>query len=218
VRQALIVPGAAVRRYVQGAVEALPSVGISGELLAAPGEPTVPADLGEYGRALAYRIDGNGGVSAVIGLSVGAQVAAVAAATRVSSPAKTIGRLILISPTVDPAARWGPRLIGRWIAGGRVEPMSLLPRQLADWRRVGPARIAAVVRSARKVAIEQVLAEVSCPVTVVHAERDVITSHAYAARLAAVADGDLVVVPGATHSWPYDDPKRFAALIARLIS
>jgi pimeloyl-ACP methyl ester carboxylesterase len=214
VRQALIVPGAAVRRYVQGAVEALPSVGISGELHAAPGEPTVPADLGEYGRALAYRIDNNDGVSAVTGLSVGAQVAAVAAAT----VSKNIGRLILISPTVDPAARSGPRLIGRWIVGGRVEPMSLLPQQLADWRRAGPARIATVVRSARRVAIEQVLADVSCPVTVVHAERDVITSHAYAARLAAVADGDLVVVPDATHSWPYDDPTRFAALIARLIS
>jgi pimeloyl-ACP methyl ester carboxylesterase len=214
VRQALIVPGAAVRRYVQAVVEALPSVGISGELLAAPGEPTVPADLGEYGRALAYRIDDSGGVSAVIGLSVGAQVAAVAAATTVS---KSIGRLILISPTVEPATRSGPRLIRRWIAGGRVEPMSLLPHQLQDWRRAGPARIAAVVRSARRVAIEQVLADVSCPVTVVHAERDVITSHAYAARLAAAADGDLVVVPDATHSWPYGDPTRFAALIARLI-
>jgi pimeloyl-ACP methyl ester carboxylesterase len=214
VRQALIVPGAAVRRYVQSAVEALSSAGISGELLAAPGQRSVPADLAEYGRALAHRIDDSDGVSAVIGLSVGAQVAAVAAAT----VSKSIGRLILVSPTVDPAARSGPRLIGRWIAGGRVEPMSLLPLQLQDWRRAGPARIATVVRSARRVAIEQVLAEVSCPVTVVHAERDVITSHAYAARLAAVVDGDLVVVPAATHSWPYDDPTRFAALIARLIS
>jgi pimeloyl-ACP methyl ester carboxylesterase len=54
-------------------------------------------------------------------------------------------------------------------------------------------------------------------VTVVHAERDVITSHAYAAHLAAAVDGDLVIVPGATHSWPHDDPARFAALIDRLI-
>jgi pimeloyl-ACP methyl ester carboxylesterase len=96
--------------------------------------------------------------------------------------------------------------------------MSLLPLQLRDWRRAGPARIATVVGSAWRVAIEQVLADVSCPVTVVHAERDVITAHAYAARLAAIADGDLVVVPDATHSWPFDDPTRFATLIARLIS
>jgi pimeloyl-ACP methyl ester carboxylesterase len=199
-------------------------------LLPAPGDPTVPADLGEYGRSLADRIGSTGGVDALIGLSVGAQAAAVAAAATTESrphpprtgsdtrPASAIGRLILISPTVDPAARSGPRLLRRLIAEGRVEPMSLLPLQLPDWRRAGPARIAVVVRSARTIAIEQLLPDLSCPVTVVHAERDVITSHAYAAHLAADADGDLVVVPGATHSWPYDDPTRFAALIDRLIS
>jgi pimeloyl-ACP methyl ester carboxylesterase len=221
VRKALIVPGAAVRRYVLDAVEALSAVGIWGEVLAAPGEPMVPADLGEYGRALAGRIAG--GVDVLIGLSVGAQVAAVAAAAQphlslTRSPAEgAIRRLVLISPTVDPAARSGPRLVGRWVAGGRVEPMSLLAQQLPDWRRAGSARIATVVRSAREIAIEQLLPGVSCPVTVVHAERDVITSHAYAAHLAAAAGGDLVIVPGATHSWPYDDPARFAALIDRLI-
>ena len=223
-RKALIVPGAAVRRYVRDAVEALPTVGISGELLAALGEPKVPADLGEYGRELAGRITGGGGVDVLIGLSVGTQAAAVAAvetakAPRTCSPPPrgSVGRLVLISPTVDPAARSAPRLVGRWLAGGRVEPVSLLPQQLPDWGRAGPARIATVVRSARRFAIERLLPGVSCPVTVVHAERDVITSHAYAAHLAAAVDGDLVIVPGATHSWPHDDPARFAALIDRLI-
>lgn len=208
-RQALIVPGAGVRRYVQEAVEALPWVGISGELLAAPGQPTVPADLGAYGHLLARRIERSGGLSALIGLSVGAQVAAVAVAAATTAsrprcrvcgsdarPARPTGRLILISPTVDPAARSGPRLVGRWLAGGRVEPMALLPLQLPDWRRAGPRRIVTVVRSARRIAIEDLLADVSCPVTVVHAERDMITSHAYAARLAAAARGDLVIVHG----------------------
>jgi pimeloyl-ACP methyl ester carboxylesterase len=180
------------------------------------------ADLGEYGRNLAGRITRGGVVDVLIGLSVGTQVAAVAAvatakAPRTCSPRGSVGRLVLISPTVDPAARSAPRLVGRWLAGGRVEPVSLLPQQLPDWRRAGPARIATVVRSARRIAIERLLPGVSCPVTVVHAERDVITSHAYAAHLAAAADGDLVVVPGATHSWPHDDPARFAALIDRLI-
>jgi len=223
-RTALIVPGVAVRRYLAGAVAALTSVGISAELLPAPGEPKVSTDLSEYGRALARRIDDDGGVDALIGLSVGAQAAAVAAVALPSShpgsddrAASAVGRLILVSPTVDPAARRGPRLVGRWIAGGRVEPTSLPAQQLPDWRRAGPARIASVVRSARAVVIDQLLPGLSCPVTVVHAERDAITSHAYAARLAADADGDLVVVPGATHSWPYDDAERFAALIDRLI-
>jgi hypothetical protein len=85
-RTALIVPGAAVRRYVSGAVDALHAVGISAELLVAPGEPRVPADLVEYGRALAGRIVSSGGVDALIGLSVGAQAAAVAAAVATESP------------------------------------------------------------------------------------------------------------------------------------
>jgi hypothetical protein len=86
VREALIVPGVAVRRYVRDAVEALPAVGISGDLLAAPGEPKVPADLGEYGRNLAGRITRGGVVDVLIGLSVGAQVAAVAAVATAKAP------------------------------------------------------------------------------------------------------------------------------------
>ena len=48
----------------------------------------------------------------------------------------------------------------------------------------------------------------------VHAERDAITSHGYAAQLAA--RGSLLVVPGATHSWPYRDEERFAATVEEL--
>jgi pimeloyl-ACP methyl ester carboxylesterase len=51
---------------------------------------------------------------------------------------------------------------------------------------------------------------------VIHAEHDVITSHDYAARLAADHGGRLIVLPGATHSWPYGDPRRFTGLLDRL--
>ncbi|MGD9989543.1 alpha/beta fold hydrolase [Pseudonocardia sp.] len=209
----LVIPGAAVRRYVRDAVDALSSVGIRGDLRAAPGERVVPADLRGYGHRVAAEILEQGGVDALVGLSVGAQVAAVAAA-RVGD---AVGQLVLISPTVDPAARTVPRLVGRWAAGGRVEPASLLPRQLPDWWRAGPARIATVVRSALAVEIEELLPDVTCPVTVVHSDGDVITSHAYAARLSAAATGRLVLVPGSTHSWPFDDAARFVALIDRLL-
>ena len=113
---------------------------------------------------------------------------------------------MLISPTVDPQARSGPRMFGRWLAGGRLEPPGLLFEQAPDWRRAGAARLIRVVRSALAVHVEDLLPAVAASVTVVHAERDVITSHAYAARLAAGHDhARLVVVPGATHSWPYAD-------------
>jgi pimeloyl-ACP methyl ester carboxylesterase len=67
------------------------------------------------------------------------------------------------------------------------------------------------------VRLEDLLAGVAAELTVVHAEDDVITSHAYAAALAADHGGRLVVVPQATHSWPYGDPDRFAETLAGLL-
>jgi pimeloyl-ACP methyl ester carboxylesterase len=227
VARVLVVPGAAVRSYVCPAVEELQRRDLDAELLAAPGEPGQPARLDEYGRVLAGRIAAEDPVDLLIGLSVGAQVAAVAAGVAstaslrrpgsatplpVTVPAPPIRNLMLVSPTVDPEARTTPALVTRWLAGGRRERAGLLREQLPDWRRAGPRRIAAVVRSALEVEVEQLLPAVSVPVTVVHAERDIITSHAYAARLAADHGARFVVVPGASHSWPYRDESRFADL------
>ena len=182
-------------------------------LLRAPGAPGCPADIADYGREIGDELGASEPTDILIGLSVGAQVAAVAA-TRTSC----LQRLVLVSPTVDSQARDVPRILGRWLAGGRLEPAGLLLEQAPDWRRAGPARLARVVRSALAVHIEQLLPAVAAPVTVVHAEHDVITSHAYAARLAAAdGHGQLVVVPGATHSWPYADADRFADLVEGLL-
>lgn len=206
----MIVPGAAVRDYARPAVEELCGRGIDAELLAAPGEPGTPADLAEYGRELGARLDA-APTDLLVGLSVGAQAAAVAAATR--TEARPVGRLVLIGPTVDPAARTHARLVGRWLAGGRAEPGSLLISQLPDWWRAGPRRIAAVVRSALDVDIERVLDPLPVPTAIVHAEYDQITSHTYAADLATRIGARLVVLPGATHSWPHRHEHDFADLI-----
>ena len=60
------------------------------------------------------------------------------------------------------------------------------------------------------------MGRVAADVTVVHGEDDAVTSHAYAAALAADLEGRLVVVPGATHSWPYADADCFAATLIGL--
>ena len=229
----LVVPGAAVRSYAQPAVEELRRRDIVAELLAAPGEPGQPARLDEYGRVLAGRISAEEPVDLMIGLSVGAQVVAMAAAvssmialrekpgpdaslqTTVPSPA--IRGLMLVSPTVDPDSRTVASLLARWLACGRRERAGLLREQAPDWRRAGIRRVAAVVRSALAVEVEQLLPEVSVPVTVVHAACDVITSHAYAAGLAADNGARFVVVPNATHSWPYCDESRFADLVEKVL-
>ena len=203
-----IVPGAAVRSYVRPAVDALRERGIDAELLPAPGQPGTPADLAEYGRELAGRLD-LAPVDLLVGLSVGAQAAAVAARAEPGA----IGRLMLVGPTVDPATRTAFRLVGRWIAGGRAEPGRLLADQLPDWWRAGPRRIAGVVRSSLDVEIERVLDPLPVPTDVVHAEHDQITSHAYASRLATGLGARLLLLPGASHSWPYRHERAFADLI-----
>lgn len=207
----LIVPGLAVRGYVEPAVEQLAAAGVEAELLGAPGEPGAPTDLVDYGERLGARIaQADDTVDALIGLSVGAQVVAVAAATTTK-----VHHVLLVSPTVDPEARSPTKLLGRFIAHSRLEPPRLGLEQAPDWRRAGARRIKRVARSALDVCIEDFLSSVTARLTVVHAERDVITSHGYAAALAAEHGGDLVVVPGAAHSWPYADGYRFAQLVQR---
>ena len=54
--------------------------------------------------------------------------------------------------------------------------------------------------------------------TVVYGEDDAVSSHSYAAFLAAEHGGRLIIVPEATHSWPFRDPDRFAAVVERLLA
>ena len=213
----LIVPGAGVRRYARPAVEALRGRGVAAGLLPAPGGAGGPADVERYGAELARRLaagDSAEPVELLVGLSVGAQAAAVAAAVL---PQGRLRGLTLVSPTVDPRIRSGPRMLARWLAAGRLERPGLLAAQGPDWRRAGPGRLARVVRSALRVRLEDVLPRVPVALAVVHGADDVICSHAYAAALADDHGGRLVVVPGATHSWPYADADRFADTVLGLL-
>jgi pimeloyl-ACP methyl ester carboxylesterase len=211
-----IIPGLAVRQYVLPAARALASRGIDVHLLAAPASPAAASDLSDYGQRLAQQIEREGlTVDLLMGLSVGAQAAAVTA-----TKTERVRHLALVSPTVDPRARTPLRLLGRFASGGRREPLRLGFEQAPDWFRAGPRRLISVTRSALQVRIEDVLAgrETEADLTVIHAERDAITSHAYAAALAADHHGRLVVVPDATHSWPYADQTRFADLVMGLLA
>lgn len=211
--RALIVPGLAVRSYVEPARDALRAHGFEAELLRAPGEPEAPTDLAVYGRRLAQELEDARPVDVLVGLSVGAQVVAVAASTSTH-----LRHVVLVSPTVDPEARTPWRLLGRFLAGSRLEPARLGREQAPDWFRAGPRRLRLVARSALAVIIEDVLPSVSADLTVVHAERDAITSHSYAASLATGYAAELVVVPGATHSWPYAGQDHFAGLVERVLA
>lgn len=213
----VVVPGLAVTRYLEPAAAALSRHGHEVELLDAPGTPGSTCDLRRYGEALALRL-GTGDV--VVAQSVGCQAAAVAAARA------PVRHLVLVSPTVDPRVRSWPGLLGAWLRATTAESTRLGMEQVPDWWRAGAGRLRAVMASALTVRLEEVLRTVDAPVTIVHAECDRITSHTYAAALAA--DGlvyersltnprRLVVVPEGTHSWPYGDEDRFAQLVGNVL-
>jgi pimeloyl-ACP methyl ester carboxylesterase len=210
----VIVPGVAVRAYAREAADALRQRGFDAVLLPGPGQPGAGDDLEAYAEnilpmLLQHEPD------VLVGLSVGTQAAALLARRRTELPLR---HLVLVGPTVDPQARSTPRLLAKWAKAGTSEPPRLSVQQLPDWREAGGRRIAAVLRSALDVRLEDVLTDVDAQVTVIHAERDAVTSHGYAAWLAADSGRSLIVVPDATHSWPYADESRFATTMEELVA
>ena len=207
----LVVPGLAVRGYAATAVDTLRQHGCDAVLLDPPTWPDVPCDLRAYGEVLAAEIEEQEQpVSILVGLSVGTQVAAAAAASTAR-----VEQLLLVSPTVDPALRSRPRLMAAFLFTGEKKGPSL-GQQVQDWRRAGVRRILRGFDSAVQVPLEELLPRVEAGITVVHADGDPMSSHHFAAGLAAAADGRLLVLPGGSHSWPLDDPVRFRELIDEL--
>jgi pimeloyl-ACP methyl ester carboxylesterase len=209
----LVVPGLAVQGYADVAVGSLTAAGFDAELLDPPSWRTVPADLQLYGRQLGERLrDENRPVAVLVGLSVGTQAAAVAAAVA----GDRVQHLLLVSPTVEPAKRNRRRLLAAWLKGEDHPDSPQLSQQVGDWRHAGAARIFRGFSSAIRVRLEDVLPEVAAEVTIVHAEADQLTTHSYAVDLASGAGARLLLVPDAPHSWPIGDAGRFVTLVSEL--
>ena len=195
------------------AADALAAHGHEVDLRPAPAWRNQPTDLRRYGRDLAGELERSGRqVDLLVGLSVGTQAAAVAA-TRLP-----VGELLLISPTVDPARRNRLRLFNAWRQGEDHPDAPSLRQHIPDWRRAGPRRIYQGFVSAIDVHLEDVLGDVSAPVTVVHGECDALSDHSYAASLADGPDRRFLVMTGAPHSWPIGDHDRWIALVDELVA
>ena len=101
VARVIVVPGLAVHAYAELPVRHLRDNGYDARLLSPPAWRGMEHDLERYGRNLAADIDRDGvPVNVLIGLSAGTQAAAVAA-----SLTDLVERVVLVSPTIDPAAR-----------------------------------------------------------------------------------------------------------------
>ena len=208
-----VVPGLAVQAYAAPAVRHLRDNGYDARLLAPPTWRGVDHDLEQYGRNLATDIDRDGApVDVLIGLSVGTQAAAVAAAST-----DLVKRLVLISPTIDPAYR---SVIKQSLVFVRGDPHDKpgYVSHLPDWSQAGVIRIFRGFASAIHVHIEEILPSVSGAVTIIHTEYDPLTTHSYASSLAEMNGARLVLVPGVSHSWPKDDSARFLRFVRELVS
>ena len=208
-----MVPGLAVQGYARVAVTALSDAGFDAELMDPPAWRGVPAELDAYGRQLGQRLREHDHPTAVlVGLSVGTQAAAVAAA----AAGDQVRQLLLVSPTVDPSKRHRWRLLSAWLHGEDHRDSPPLRGQIRDWRHAGVSRIYRGLTSAVRVRLEDVLPDVTAQITVVHAEADRLTAHPYAVRLAEENDARLLLAPDAPHSWPTGDAERFVTLISEL--
>jgi pimeloyl-ACP methyl ester carboxylesterase len=209
----LVVPGLAVRAYAEPPVQHLRDNGHNATLLKPPAWRGVDHDLERYGRHLAADIDSDGApVDVLIGLSAGTQAAAVGA-----SLTSLVKRLVLVSPTIDPAYR---SMIKQSFVFVRGDPhdKSAFYRHLPDWSRAGIPRIVRGFASAIRLHLEDMLPKVLAEITIIHTEYDPLTTHAYAAQLAEIAGARLLLMPGVSHSWPQEDSARFLRFINELIS
>jgi pimeloyl-ACP methyl ester carboxylesterase len=208
----VVVPGLAVHRYVELPVQHLRDNGHDAKLLWPPTWRGVEQDLERYGRKLAADIDRDGAaVDVLIGLSIGTQAATVAA-----SMTELVRRLVLVSPTIDPAYRSMIKQALVFVRGDSHDKDGALSH-LPDWSRAGIRRILRGFASAIALHIEDILPQVGADVTIIHTEYDPLTTHAYASRLAETPRAKLVLMPGVSHSWPKADSARFLRFVDALL-
>lgn len=153
-----------------------------------------------------------GGPVVLAGHSTGAQVALHAALRR----PERVRALVLLAPTFPPRLRRVRPLLAAFARTAVHESPGVVPTLLPSYLAAGPRRLAICVRSAQTDAPEDVIASVSCPVTVVTGENDALCPPDWTRELARRAEeGRAVRMPGA-HAFPYTHPAATAALLARV--
>lgn len=150
----------------------------------------------------------------VLGNSFGCQVAVDLA---VRHP-HLIRGLILVGPTVDPAARTMSRQIQRWLRDtAREDPMQL-PILLRDVRDAGLRRVAGTLAHAVRDPIESKLPLVKVPTLVTRGAKEPIVPMAWAQAAARLLPrGKLAVVPGSPHNANYSAADHLAELVLEFL-
>lgn len=125
-----------------------------------------------------------------------------------------VGRIILVSPTVDQQARTVSRQFFRLLLDVPREPLMLPFIALLDYVQAGLGRAAQTFGYALQDRIEDKLPHVSQPTLVVRGERDPIVSQAWVEEVnRLLPESGLVVIPGAAHGVNYNSPEQLARIV-----
>jgi pimeloyl-ACP methyl ester carboxylesterase len=181
----------------------LPGFGLSGD-------PNRVLDVAEHADHLAHWLEAADlPPVAVLGNSFGCQVAVELA---VRHPDLVRG-LVLVGPTMDPAARTAPRQILRWLRDTAREDPLQLPILARDVRDAGLHRVVGTLVHALHDPIEDKLPLVRVPVLVTRGSREPIVPAAWAATATRLLPlGELAVVPG-PHNANYGAADHLGALV-----
>jgi pimeloyl-ACP methyl ester carboxylesterase len=157
----------------------------------------------------AYLRERVGVPAVVVGHSMGAQIALEVAVRHPS----VVDRIVLVGPTVDPAARTAPRQLWRLLRDIAVESPRVIAAGAREYVHAGP-RIRAKFRAMLAHRPEDVLADADVPALVLRGEDDLVAPREWCIRVAeTLPRGRLEEVPGHGHETMIRD----AAPAARLI-
>jgi hypothetical protein len=98
---------------------------------------------------------------------------------------------------------------------GRLLTPTLVGHALQPWRLIGPA--ASILRTRGSAGLLDALAANEVPTFVIHGELDLVVPVCTARSAATRANGQLVTVKRAAHSWLLRDPETLPAIVSQLL-
>ena len=145
-----------------------------------------------------------------VGNSMGCQVLVELASTE----PQRVDRLVLTSPTVDPRARTGPKVLWALVRDLPHEPPSLVPILARDYFRFGVIRFLQTGLYALEDRPEDKLPRIQAPTLVVRGDLDPLVPERWAEEVRdRLPHGRLVVLHGEPHACHYSAPERVAELV-----
>ncbi|GAA2475436.1 hypothetical protein Ahu01nite_052850 [Winogradskya humida] len=126
--------------------------------------------------------------------------------------------LVLVGPTVDPAAPTSSAQIRRWSRDLLSEDPKQIPAMLTDFREAGPRRVLRTLKDAVTHRMARRIPLVSAPILVLRGQHDPIAPASWVEQAAALAHaGSTGEIPGSAHNAVTTGGTRVAALAAAFV-